>query len=82
MSREAPIGRCLVVADSEGIRGRGRGRLRPPRIGHRAVSELGDHVEVTVAVGKSGIRRTLGIPATGIFYTSASGHHAVVHNGS
>jgi len=33
-----------------------------------------------VTVGKRGVRRTVGIPGTGIFYTSLSGHHTGVHS--
>ena len=32
-----------------------------------------------VTVGKRGVRRTFGIPGTGLFYTSRSGHHTGVH---
>jgi hypothetical protein len=32
-----------------------------------------------VTVGRRGVRRTIGIPGTGIFYTSRSGHHTGVH---
>ena len=34
-----------------------------------------------VTVGRRGVRRTVGIPGTGLFYTSRSGHHSGVHNG-
>jgi hypothetical protein len=33
-----------------------------------------------VTVGGRGITRTTGIPGTGIFYTSRSGHHTGVHH--
>jgi hypothetical protein len=33
-----------------------------------------------VTMGKHGVRRTVGIPGTGIFYTSRSGHHTGVHH--
>jgi hypothetical protein len=33
-----------------------------------------------VTVGKSGIRRTVGIPGTGLYYTSHSGYHTGVHS--
>jgi Protein of unknown function (DUF4236) len=32
-----------------------------------------------VTVGRRGVRRTIGIPGTGVFYTSRSGHHTGVH---
>lgn len=32
-----------------------------------------------VTVGRRGMRRTIGIPGTGVFYTSRSGHHSGVH---
>jgi hypothetical protein len=32
-----------------------------------------------LTVGRRGVRRTVGIPGTGIFYTSRSGHHSGVH---
>ena len=32
-----------------------------------------------VTVGRRGVRRTVGIPGTGIFYTSTRGHHTGVH---
>jgi len=33
-----------------------------------------------VTVGRRGIRKTVGIPGTGIFYTSSSGYHPGVHS--
>jgi hypothetical protein len=33
-----------------------------------------------VTVGRNGIRRTVGIPGTGIYYTSVSGHHTGFHS--
>ena len=33
-----------------------------------------------VTVGRRGVRRTVGVPGTGLFYTSRSGHHTGVHN--
>ena len=35
-----------------------------------------------VTVGRTGIRRTVGIPGTGIFYTSHTGLHTGVHTAS
>jgi hypothetical protein len=32
-----------------------------------------------VTVGRHGVRRTVGIPGTGLFYTSRGGHHTGVH---
>jgi hypothetical protein len=32
-----------------------------------------------LTVGRRGVRRTVGIPGTGIFYTSRSGRHSGVH---
>jgi hypothetical protein len=34
-----------------------------------------------VTVGRRGVTRTVGIPGTGIFYTSRTGHHTGLHNG-
>lgn len=34
-----------------------------------------------VALGRSGIRRTVGIPGTGIFATSQDGWHSGIHTG-
>lgn len=33
-----------------------------------------------VTVGSTGVRRTVGIPGTGIYYTSHSGLHSGVHS--
>ena len=33
-----------------------------------------------VTVGSTGIRKTVGIPGTGIYYTSHSGYHSGVHS--
>jgi hypothetical protein len=33
-----------------------------------------------VTVGRSGITKTVGIPGTGIYYTSYSGYHAGIHS--
>jgi hypothetical protein len=33
-----------------------------------------------VTMGRRGVRKTVGIPGTGIFYTSTSGHHTGVHS--
>jgi hypothetical protein len=33
-----------------------------------------------VTVGHNGIRRTVGIPGTGLYYTSHSGYHTGVHS--
>jgi hypothetical protein len=33
-----------------------------------------------VTVGSKGIRKTVGIPGTGIYYTSHSGYHSGVHS--
>jgi hypothetical protein len=33
-----------------------------------------------VTMGRRGVRKTVGIPGTGIFYTSRSGHHTGVHS--
>jgi hypothetical protein len=33
-----------------------------------------------VTVGSHGVRRTVGVPGTGLFYTSTSGHHTGVHS--
>jgi hypothetical protein len=35
-----------------------------------------------VTMGRRGVRRTVGIPGTGVFYTSRSGHHTGVHSAS
>jgi hypothetical protein len=35
-----------------------------------------------VTLGRRGVRRTVGIPGTGIFYTSRRGHHTGVHSAS
>ena len=35
-----------------------------------------------VTFGRRGIRRTVGIPGTGIYWTSSSGHHTGVHSGA
>lgn len=32
-----------------------------------------------VTVGRTGIRKTVGIPGTGIYYTSHTGYHSGVH---
>jgi hypothetical protein len=34
-----------------------------------------------VTVGRRGMTRTVGIPGTGIFYTSRTGHHTGLHSG-
>lgn len=34
-----------------------------------------------ITVGRTGIRRTVGIPGTGVFYTSHTGYHSGVHSG-
>jgi hypothetical protein len=31
-------------------------------------------------MGRRGVRKTVGIPGTGMFYTSTSGHHTGVHS--
>jgi hypothetical protein len=36
---------------------------------------LGAHI----TVGRRGVTRTVGIPGTGIYYTSRSGHHTGIH---
>jgi hypothetical protein len=33
-----------------------------------------------VTVGRSGVRKTVGIPGTGIYYTSSTGHHTGIHS--
>jgi Protein of unknown function (DUF4236) len=33
-----------------------------------------------VTVGRRGIRKTVGIPGTGIYYTSSTGHHTGAHS--
>ncbi len=33
-----------------------------------------------VTIGRTGIRRTVGIPGTGIFYTSHAGYHSGIHS--
>lgn len=33
-----------------------------------------------VTVGRRGVTRTVGIPGTGVFYTSRRGHHTGIHN--
>jgi hypothetical protein len=33
-----------------------------------------------VTIGRRGVTRTLGIPGTGVFYTSRSGHHTGAHS--
>jgi hypothetical protein len=33
-----------------------------------------------VTVGSRGVRRTVGVPRTGLFYTSTNGHHTGVHS--
>jgi hypothetical protein len=33
-----------------------------------------------VTVGRRGITRTVGVPGTGVFYTSRSGRHTGVHS--
>jgi len=33
-----------------------------------------------VTVGRRGVTRTVGIPGTGVFYTSRSGHHTGAHS--
>ncbi len=33
-----------------------------------------------VTVGRRGVTRTVGIPGSGIYYTSRSGHHTGVHH--
>ena len=33
-----------------------------------------------VTMGRRGVRKTVGIPGTGIFYTSRSGQHTGVHS--
>lgn len=33
-----------------------------------------------VTMGRRGVRKTVGIPGTGMFYTSRSGHHTGVHS--
>jgi hypothetical protein len=33
-----------------------------------------------VTVGSTGIRKTVGIPGTGIYYTSHTGYHSGVHS--
>ena len=33
-----------------------------------------------VTVGSKGVRRTVGVPGTGLFYTSTTGHHTGVHS--
>jgi Protein of unknown function (DUF4236) len=48
------------------------------------VSKSGPSVSVGVCgahvtVGRRGVTRTVGIPGTGVFYTSRSGRHADVH---
>lgn len=35
-----------------------------------------------LTVGRSGVRRTVGIPGTGLFYTSRQGLHSGVHSSS
>lgn len=32
-----------------------------------------------VTVGRRGVTRTVGLPGTGLFYTSRSGHHTGLH---
>jgi hypothetical protein len=32
-----------------------------------------------MTVGRKGVRRTVGIPGTGVFYTSRTGNHTGVH---
>ncbi len=34
-----------------------------------------------ITMGRTGIRKTVGVPGTGIFYTSHSGYHTGVHTG-
>ncbi|MGC8559915.1 MAG: DUF4236 domain-containing protein [Phycisphaerae bacterium] len=34
-----------------------------------------------VTVGRTGIRRTVGVPGTGVFYTSRTGYHSGLHSG-
>lgn len=33
-----------------------------------------------VTFGKRGIRRTVGLPGTGIYYTSSTGYHSGIHS--
>jgi len=33
-----------------------------------------------VTIGRRGVTRTVGIPGTGIYYTSRTGHHTGVHH--
>jgi len=33
-----------------------------------------------MTMGRRGVRRTVGIPGTGVFYTSRRGHHTGVHS--
>ncbi|NNM88532.1 MAG: DUF4236 domain-containing protein [Phycisphaerae bacterium] len=33
-----------------------------------------------ITIGSTGIRRTVGIPGTGVFYTSHTGYHSGVHS--
>ena len=33
-----------------------------------------------VTVGRTGVRKTVGIPGTGIYYTSHSGYHSGAHS--
>ncbi len=33
-----------------------------------------------VTMGRHGVRKTVGIPGTGVFYTSRHGHHTGVHS--
>lgn len=33
-----------------------------------------------VTFGRNGVRKTVGIPGTGIYYTSSSGHHTGFHS--
>lgn len=34
-----------------------------------------------VTVGRNGIRKTVGVPGTGMYYTAADGRHSGVHSG-
>lgn len=34
-----------------------------------------------ITMGRTGIRRTVGIPGTGVFYTSHTGYHSGIHTG-
>ncbi len=34
-----------------------------------------------VTIGRTGIRRTVGVPGTGVFYTSHKGYHSGLHSG-